>query len=83
MIIIGKTVLPAHNSATMRTETVVCPSCKKEFLVEYMTYPSKTEDKRMETVACHYCDAKCGAEFLLGTEIITKVKSQAKGGNLK
>lgn len=68
----------------MRTETVVCPSCKKEFLVEYITYPCKMEDKRMETVACHYCGAKCGTEFLLGTEdIITKVKSQAKGGDLK
>ena len=60
----------------MKNETIKCPKCNREFVLEYITHPCKLEDKRIEAIPCHYCGANCGEVHLLGDEDVkTKAAS--------
>lgn len=55
-------------------EIKLCPKCKKDFIVELITYPSNVDDKRESYISCPYCKAYVEKIKLRGNEDIKEIK---------
>lgn len=52
----------------------VCDKCKKEFIVRFLKYPCKLDEKRESYITCPYCQNVVETIYLDANEEIIELK---------
>ena len=53
----------------------VCPFCGKEYILRYLTYPCKLEDKRNTTIFCPRCNKNIESNLIINILKSSKEKN--------
>ena len=51
-----------------RFEQVCCTKCNKLFTIQYVSYPSNIDEKRISYITCPYCSSLVSRIYLNGNE---------------